>query len=652
MTQGLSFNINTDRFRPGQQQAFDTIIDRIRNGHSHTAIVLPTRYGKTDVMRVSGLWLWRERMVSRAMVVVPNQFLRDQFVNLEKSDASLARYKVNLPGGMPCYKVERRPSAPFPPHHAVFCAITTQMVSLHKGFFSDWVDHEIATYGVPPVIYIDEAHTGSEVNTWGDSVDVLAKAGAFVVLLTATPYRADNKRIPGFEDILVEEKTRPVRMTKRRVDDNGEILVDIYEGVKSYYRLDAHHITTFRQVWDEEKPSPLCKVTRRVFSVKLSKYHTPTDEAGEFCRLGDLNERDSQQVLMPALKDPVIIRQACALLVEAIRHRKADAPETAAIVFVGNDEQSDTEVNAHAVAVQREIQRVNPRLVTMIATSGDGDRGTETIGAFAQGVGDVLIVKQMASVGLDIDRLKVCLDLSNIRTPAAFVQRLTRVCTIWERNNNPDDYVRTAIYICPDDIRGAALFQQFVFDQGGEARDTDWRLVGTAPAGPGEPEPPKPIYIVEDVVQPDVIEDTDRKQAEGTKLPAVTRLIEALPELTRTRTLPALAEIIDAVGISIPVAEQAKTRDMNAEEQDEITRINDAANRLTSREVYRRLGRPYRSGDREAAALWGRVSIDVWTKHKQRAGVAPEMDIKDIHDIATLRAIRHSMERERHENAF
>ena len=269
MQDGVYFEINTSAMRPGQRQAVDTIVDRIRHKHSHTAVVLPTRYGKTDVMRVSGLFLLRDRMVSQALMVEPNQVLRDQAVRKDKCEEALARYGIKFPGGLPVYSVNRRPTLPFPPQSAVFTAVTTQMLNFHKDFFADWVEHEIHEKGVPPVIYIDEAHTGSETNQWGDSVQVLANAGAYVVLLTATPYRADNKRIPGFEDILVEELTTPVTVPKRRVEESGEVVVDIYEGQRHFYRLDAHHVTTFRQAWDEENPSPLCKVTRRTFAINL-----------------------------------------------------------------------------------------------------------------------------------------------------------------------------------------------------------------------------------------------------------------------------------------------------------------------------------------------------------------------------------------------
>ena len=290
-------------------------------------------------------------------------------------------------------------------------------------------------------------------------------------------------------------------MPKRRVEESGEVVVDIYEGQRHFYRLDAHHVTTFRQAWDEENPSPLCKVTRRTFAINLIEIFT-SHEAATQTQIAKLGERDSQRALMPALKDTVIIRQACEILVESLATRQADASETAAIVFVGNDEQSDREVDRHAVEVQKALQKLNPELRIIKASSSDGDRAIDNINGFSRGEGDVLIVKQMASVGLDIPRLKICLDLSNIRTPAAFVQRMTRICTIWQRTKNPDDDVRTAVFICPDDIRGEALFQRFIIDEGGEASTSDLVYVHTVLPN-NEAKPEQPIYIPQDVSLPE-----------------------------------------------------------------------------------------------------------------------------------------------------
>ena len=640
------FEIYEDAFRIGQRRAYQTIVRRIREREQYTAIVLPTRYGKTDVMRIAGLRLWRDRLVSRTMIMAPDKILRDQCVRGDKIKEAITRYRIPhvFPGGLSTYKVDRPPSpSRLTREDPIFVAITTQMATRHKAILSQWVAHEMSALGVPPVIFVDEAHTGSDQNDWGDTVKVLADAGAFVVLMTATPYRADGRQIPGFE--IIPERTRPVTVPKRVVDQSGDERIDIYEGQRHYYRLKAHHITTFRQAWDEENPSPLCKVSRRTFEISLSEVDALTGEYSPGFKLSHLNEQNTRRALMPALKDVKIVRDACRILVAEMDNRRLDAEGTAAIVFVGNDAQYDPDANQHARHVQGALRELAPHLKSVIATSSDPDDAAETIDLFISGQADVLIVKQMAGRGLDIDRLKVCLDLSNIRTPAAFVQRMTRICTVWDRTGNPDDVIGTATYIAPDDCLQAGLFKKFVTDEGGEATTTDLRYVRTVL--PEERERKQaPIYIPDSVELPEEMEDTQQEKAPGEMIPVVDKFFNALPELQRTRTKPGLANILNDVGINVADDPGPPVRDINRENGEMLQRINQVSKKLINLEVRKKMGRPYRPGDKESRIVYPRAATEVWNRHKRRVNIPLNRDVKDIEDIATLKAIHRNMARE------
>src|SRR5258707_1244612 len=73
------------------------------------------------------------------------------------------------------------------------------------------------------------------------------------------------------------------------------------------------------------------------------------------------------------------------------------------------------------------LLRQRRTLDVVIATSAAD--GKEVIERFAGGHGDVLIVKQMAGMGLDLPWVKVGLDLSATRTYAALIQRMFRPAT-------------------------------------------------------------------------------------------------------------------------------------------------------------------------------------------------------------------------------
>jgi superfamily II DNA or RNA helicase len=649
------FDIDTSPLRPGQRQAVDTICDRVRQKLSHTACVLPMRYGKSDVIRVAGLGLWRDRLVSHVLVITPSEVLRDQFADPEACAESFKRYSIPFSEIIPVYIVDRSPRLPFPPSTAIFAVATTQMANVNKKTLVDWVESEIRRYEVPPIIFIDECETTSDKNEWGDCVEVLAKAGAFVVLLTATPFRTDRKRIPGFEDILIPEATSPVKVYRKRRDEQGEELIDIYEGEKEVFRLAAHHITSFRQAWDEgteDNPSPLCTVNRQPFDYDLTKLNLSSDIRGQV-KISELSASDSRRSLMQILRDPGVISYACGLFVETISWWRRFAPDTVGIVYVGNDEPGDSDVNKHARDVKRAILKCNPSLNIIIATASDGKEAAAMVKAFRRDkgwVGDVLIVKQMGGRGLDIPRLKVCLDLSNVRAAGPMIQRIGRVLTLWKRGPHPKDWVRFADYICPCDINGQAIFQRFILDEGGEASVSRLEYLETITPGPQEKEAP-PIYLPDVPSMPQSFNDSDNIEASGEMIPELTWFYQQLPGLKLVCSAPVFANVLEENSRREGAAARGETRirNVNDEEDDWVARCNLSADKLINTIVKDNLGRSYRSGDKESGQMHTRVSIAVWSRHKQGVGVNPKTDVRDIHDIPTLQRMRENMEREFYE---
>jgi hypothetical protein len=347
-------------------------------------------------------------------------------------------------------------------------------------------------------------------------------------------------------------------------------------------------------------------------------------------------------------------RTVVVILVDQIKRTRLNpnARSTAAIVFVGNDDrQNDPEANQHARDVEDAIRSIDPSLRCRIATSGnDGNDAAVTIAEFAAGDGDILIVKQMASRGLDIDRLKICLDLSAVRTPAAFIQRLTRIATVWYHGNAPYPYdaVRTAIYITPDDCIGAALFERFIRDEGGEATSDDLQYVKTEDMTDGDKKP-FDVFFPTDVTPPEEIGDTDKITAPGRYLTPVNRLLELAPEFGAVRTKSSLANILIEMGIPDPDGESANShedstseapRNIQEEFSEEVGELNQVARRLISKLVRDCTGRPYQKSD---GALYGEISVDVWNQHKRNVGVNPGVDIKEFTDIDLVRQMRRNM---------
>ena len=80
-----SASINLNPGRPGQRVAVQTIWDIVRTMKKRTAtIVLPTRYGKSDVIRASAVGLMADNLVSRAVILEPASNLVVQILDKAK----------------------------------------------------------------------------------------------------------------------------------------------------------------------------------------------------------------------------------------------------------------------------------------------------------------------------------------------------------------------------------------------------------------------------------------------------------------------------------------------------------------------------------------------------------------------------------------
>ena len=190
------FEFNRNKFRIGQRDAFDETVLRIQHrDESHTAIVLPTKYGKSDYMQMTGLYLLHQGVVSGVMVMTPRRVLRNQMVNPDKLDQSFRWHETKLErinnsgikrSGIFPYNMADRPEIQ-EMVHSELVATTSSMVSHNLATIFHWIEHLKSRYGVYPVIFVDEAHTASNRTAWGKTIEALANAHAKIVLCTATP---------------------------------------------------------------------------------------------------------------------------------------------------------------------------------------------------------------------------------------------------------------------------------------------------------------------------------------------------------------------------------------------------------------------------------------------------------------------------------
>ena len=412
--------------------------------------------------------------------------------------------------------------------------------------------------------------------------------------------------------------------------------MDIYEGETTILKLVPDYEHTLRAAWDEDSPPPLCKLTRLLYDFDLESYDRLTGDALPDTALSRVSPWQLGGKFARLLREDAVIEHLCGEFVEQLRLKQLEAPDAAGIIFVGNNDNSmlDPLEREHALKVKKVLGRLtSDDFEVLVATSDDTSegiaalkrfQGSEEWGRVVKGEGDVVVVKQMGGVGYDVPRLKVCLDLSVVRQPGPFVQRVMRIARTWRYGERDNDVQMTAVYITPQDQKGQALWEQFISDEHGETSLTNVEYIKAVQAG----EQPRlgEEYELIGVRPADYFSDTQGQESPAESLPTVMRVIRAVPPLQDLMTHPDIEKAIPSLreALSVPTTEHLSAEpqvppqetvvvDGNQEQKDAQDKINAAARRV----VGQRLGRRYTPGDKE----FGPMASTVMYEHKRALGI-------------------------------
>lgn len=528
--------MKVDRFRKGQQDAYNVCMDRIESFEQTTSIVLPTRYGKSDLMRCVAYEAKNMGLVAGSIVLSPGLVLRDQALKPDKIADMARRYEIPLPDALRV-RVMRDPfEQPFP-NDEYLLSCTFELATRRIDGFAKMADSIFEQTGKPLLFFVDECHEASQQKRRGEFVKALINAQAQFILVTATPIRADNEIIPGFRVRVLEEGDAR-RFVVTDAGDGVHNRIDVYEGRKELVVLDADHVTTFAQAWNE-RPSPLCHLSREVVEVELSKLD---GEESTKLKLSEAPLSVARRCLAKAIRDRTVMTRAVDLLVDHLMTAKRVNHRCAAIVFTGNDDVESKD-NAHARNVKSLIEesqkryKVNYdiRIVTMKSDDVD-EKAAAAINVFAgvdgdNGCGDILIVKQMGGRGLDVPRIKVVLDLSSVRTVSSVIQRIMRCAT-------PYKGMTVGTVITLSDPMMSAIWKQQVADEGGD--QGDWRQVDMELKRnylKEKEESNLKDYLVDDAGL-SVYDDSHGLMGDMDLRPDVERICNAFPEISGMMTRP------------------------------------------------------------------------------------------------------------------
>jgi len=630
--------------RKRQRSAIDLVEQRTKRGEKTTAIVLPCRYGKSDVIRLAAVKLWALGIACTSLALSPGENLRDQLGSPDRWTLAFRRYKVSTKGAPQIATIDRPKAGircKFNPNGEAFLSATVQLVQNNLGDFAAWVESEVHRTGLPVLVFIDECHSSSDQNEWGKIVPALTEAGAHVVLLTATPERADGVRIPGFEFSVVDEGEVTIWRTRPHQEKPELITVEKLEGRMQKLRLEPDLEVSFGEAWREVTDGTpiLCKISRVTFDVRLRPLGVE-DEAATW--LSEIKSPDKvRRYLGRLVREPVVIEEGCRRLIGSLVARRELRPEFQAIIYCGNDiEQGDERSeNRHPEEIKKIILRIAAEcgvtLDVRIATSANG--GKETIESFAgteeaPGRGDVLIVKQLAGMGLDLPWVKTGLDLSATRTFAALVQRMFRPAT-------PCGGAVACEWITPDDIISAVYFNRIVKEQGGEAKASDLAIIETYDKKRKDEKDPEPP-LAADEVRTGRFDDSGGREAEPEQWERVAEIVSRFPRITAVYTHAELAEGADTLWDSLTEAEGAEdaatVRDTSVSADALRAEINRRVKDATSR--YRQSkGLPYSS--------YGQAIDYIWKLAKKDAEwpIGVEIDASD--DLDALHRLRDAAEK-------
>ncbi len=601
--------------RDGVKRAVRTAVARYISGDHFTSGLIATRYGKSDWARLTTLFLVWTDLAPVGIVIEPSVKLRDQIIDRRKVDAMIARYGItrNIRA-----RVVNRFTMPLNPNGEELLSITVQLAMNCLNELCLWVEHVLRTTGKRPVFFFDEGHSETYENDWGKVATELERAGAYVVVMTATAIRHDKKIPVGFRAELVETKTGKEYHVSAGSSPEM-VLVKKYDFKADLYELTADVTVTFEQAYDEDA---LCKIDWTPVDIELQRIAGLEAEPEQrlLSTLGDATE--IRYVLARAVRDQYVMQRLLIQFVRTLDNTRERDRYAGGIVFTASDEAGASGSDKQAKAAERILKRIAPQYRVVIATTSDGSEGNDDLKRFEQGDGDIVIVKQLGGLGWDCERLKVGVDLSPERAFGRLVQRMMRIATLYS------DF-KVAVWITLADRIGQDIFDTFVAMSGGkgEARSLTFEKEYQVPRKEDE----RPLYVIDDTTAA-AWADTDGRTAEVSEHPRVAAFLSYAPDGQAIWTKAHIADF--TAGWVIPGMEQATATlsDLGIEVDALRADINGLAATILGRRL-KRSGEPY---DRDA---WGRANGELFSEAYRGCGVI-ERHLKDIVSIATLQRIK------------
>jgi len=622
------------RERPGQYEALIGATEAIEQGVRKYSIQLPPRYGKTDVARGLIAWCVEAGISFWGLIITTSTFLRGQAVDIEDMQAFAMRW-----GYAGTFNGEAvSPKGPdlidgYKPDPRTRVVTATIQMFVGERESDEWESgtmkrrtnllkliREHAAKGKRLLIIADECHTMSQANAFGGLLRECVDAGAIVITMTGTFYRSDDEPIFGAQTVKIKdgERTRFVTTAGSTAD---KVTITEYKDQLEFFSNSPNFSWSLSQAWME---NAICKLEFKWIEVA----HTDVVSSQQL-KLSEMTKDEAKRRLWKIVRDPKVIRSGVEFLVDGLQHFKDLDPKFRALVFCGNDRTGeDAEDNAHCRAIQKEIQRQAPHLHTQIVTGEDNDAAS-LIDAFRKGPScDVLIVKQMGGVGLDVKELKVLLDLSTLRTIVGCTQR-------WLRGGTKHPKSRVALIIAPKDPQARELQKLVVTDNGGGYETDPIKFTDRVRQWEDDKKPPPLDTLIVDRSYWGATSDDRLREFDDD---VTGDFVDALMGTLRLRgevTKPQIAERLRSIPFKIVRDDESATPTNIADERERLkSRLRDLVEKILQ-------GRGY-AYKKIPDDLYAKAKAETWTELKKGAGLYGKYssnELKDMTDIDDLRKL-------------
>lgn len=413
----------TDTFapRPFQAEVTNQVLERIRANLDRTVVLASPGSGKTLAYQSLATRLVREGLIDYVAVFVPRVALAEQcetgWMHKTRGGAvgglcllfdstkrlGMIRHKVSDPP-------LTRPNDPGSGFVSTYSALVT-----NEKLFTEWARRNEGRF----LLIADEAQfCGDSKDSEnggtraGELIKSLHEYALHTLLLTGTPYRADNQPL-----ILADYEDNPYNPRRRSLVHHAE--ASYADGIAEGY---------------------LRKFEMQLTEARIARRTLGDPDTGSGDSLLEYNLSDDGSDLVPVLKDEKTWKPLVDRVVTAVRDKQKFNPKYRGLISCMGQ--------AEARKVEKYLRDRYPELRVGIALSSDAG-AAQALADFKVKPMDILVTVRMAFIGYDCPEITVVGILTHYRDGGHLMQLVGRGLRVWKDGEKPAE--QSCVIIAPDD---------------------------------------------------------------------------------------------------------------------------------------------------------------------------------------------------------